>query len=162
MALINVSDDYIPPAFLTNEAKDLNDRFYLILTNVVAAFPYNKSNPNDLNMQGNKTNKQDYDDSMADMLQLQNDYFLYKNSVIYASELLLKKVNAIDDQINILDTETTALKAQLKNIVSSSRSAEGMLDDSQMTRNQLFCGNIILFLFMATGGYIYYKKVLKA
>jgi uncharacterized small protein (DUF1192 family) len=162
MGSFNVSDDYIPPNFLTDEARDLNDRFYLILTNVVAAFPYNKSNPNDLNMEGKKTNKQDYDDSMADMLQLQNDYFMYKNSVIYASELLLKKVNAIDDKINVLDTEITELKAQLKNIVASSRSAEGMLDDSQMTRNQIFCGNIVLFLFMATSGYVYYKKVLNA
>ena len=43
----NVKDDYIPPVFLSDEARDLNDRFYLILNNLVASFPYAKMNPND-------------------------------------------------------------------------------------------------------------------
>ena len=47
-------------------------------------------------------------------------------------------------------------------MANSSQSAEGMLDDTQITRNQIFYGNIILFIIMVSGGYFYYKKVIKA
>jgi hypothetical protein len=158
-----VSDDYVPPVFLTDEARDLNDRFYLILNNLVAAFPYAKTDPTGLTMNNVKiTNEQDYQNSMNDMLKLQSDYFSYKNNVVYASEYLLKEVNVVDAQINILDVENTALKSQLYEMANSSRSAQGMLDDTQLTRNQLFYGNVALSLVMMAGGYLYYKKVYKA
>jgi hypothetical protein len=155
-----VKDNYVPPVFLTNEARDLNDRFYLILNNLVASFPNAKFKPTD--SQNNKSNKAIYDENMSQMLLLQNDYFMYRNQIIRESEELLKETKLIDDQINVLDKENKDLKNKLNDLASSSHSAEGMLDDAQITRNQLFYGNIVLFLIMVSGGFLYYKKVYSA
>ena len=73
----------------------------------------------------------------------------------------MKYINSVDDEINILDKENKELTKKLEAMANSSHSAQGMLDDTQITRNQLFYGNIILFLIMAAGGYTYYKKVYK-
>ena len=159
----NVKDDYIPPVFLSDQARELNDRFYLLLNNLVAAFPYAKIKPNDpTTYDANITNQADFDNNMALMLQLQNDYFLYKNSVVSNSQAVLKEMHAIDNQVNILDQQNAILRTQVNELSNSGRSAEGMLDDSQVTRNQLFYGNIILCIIMASGGYLYYKKVYSA
>jgi len=152
-------DDYKGPVFLTDKARDLNDRFYLILHDLFTSFPNAKLNPT-AKPNNTTTNKQAYDATMAQMIELQNEYFLYKNSVVFASEDLLRQVNVVDDQINVLDTQNAALRGRLNDTINSSRSAEGMLDDSQLTRNQLLYGNVALFIFMcamATGGYVYYK-----
>jgi len=155
-----VKDDYKEPVFLSDEAKDLNDRFYLILNNLVASFPSAKFKPNSQSINDTTlTNKQEFDNGMAQMLQLQNDYFIYKNEVLSTSDALIKKMQTLDTKINSLDKQNTVLKSQVTELANSTRSAEGMLDDSQLTRNQIFYGNIIMLLFMVTGGYLYYKKV---
>jgi hypothetical protein len=157
---MTLKDDYIPPVFLSDEARNLNDQFYLILNNLVASFPFSKIKPDGKTIYNNSiTNKVDYDNNMANMLQLQNDYFLYKNSVVSNSQAVLKEMHEIDKQINIIDQQNAILRTQVNELSNSGRSAEGMLDDSQITRNQMFYGNVILFIIMASGGYLYYKKV---
>lgn len=158
-----VKDDYVPPVFLSDEARDLNDRFYLILHNIVDSYPRAKLKPNEGTIYDSSiTNKTDYDNSMAQMLQLQSDYFTYRNSVVSNSETLLNQIAELDGEINTLDAQNAELQSQLSELANSGRSAEGMLDDSQLTRNQMFYGNIVLFLIMMTGGYLYYTKVYKA
>ena len=107
-----------------------------------------------------RTNIQVYNSNMADMMALQNEYFMYKNSIIKNSQELMAKVNSVDDQINVLDAENKQLSIELDELASSSHSSEGLLDDSQITRNQMLYGNIVLFVIMAAGGFIYYKKVI--
>jgi hypothetical protein len=155
-------DDYVAPVFLTDQAKDLNDRFYLYLNQLVNLYPESKLNPSVVPINSTKTNLQLYNNAMSQMMALQNDYFLYKNLIMQTSHNLLKNVNNIDNQINELDRENKILTSQLNEMANSSQSAEGMLDDTQITRNQIFYGNIILFIIMVSGGYFYYKKVIKA
>ena len=155
-------DDYVAPVFLTDQAKDLNDRFYLYLNQLVNLYPESKLNPRVVPINSTKTNLQLYNTVMSQMMALQNDYFLYKNLIMQTSHNLLKNVNNIDNQINELDRENKILTSQLNEMANSSQSAEGMLDDTQITRNQIFYGNIILFIIMVSGGYFYYKKVIKA
>ena len=158
-----VKDDYVEPVFLTNEARDLNDRFYLLLNNLVAMFPRAKLKPDEGSLNDSTvTNKQLYDITMDKMLDLQSAYFMYKNDTVRASEDLLNHVASVDAQINVMDVENKTLKTKLNEITSSSRSTEGMLDDSQLTRNQLLYGNVLLLLVMSMGGFIYYKNVYKA
>lgn len=155
-------DNYTAPVFLTDQAKNLNDRFYLILNNLVDSYPEGKLHPNETSYaDSTKTNLQIYNANMAQMMKLQSDYFIYKNSIVKSSQDLLKYINSVDDQINVLDEENKDLNKKIEEMANSSHSAEGMLDDSQITRNQLFYGNIILFLIMAAGGYTYYIKVIK-
>ena len=155
-------DDYVAPVFLTDQAKDLNDRFYLYLNQLVNLYPASKLKPTDVPRDSTKTNLQLYNAAMSQMIALQNDYFLYKNLIMQTSNNLLKNVNNIDNQINELDAENKMITSKLNEMANSSQSAEGMLDDTQITRNQIFYGNIILFIIMVSGGYFYYKKVIKA
>ena len=154
-------DDYVAPVFLTDQAKNLNDQFYLILNNLVDTYPAAKLHAAETSAFDNTmTNKLVYDAIMSKMMKLQSDYFTYKNSIEKNSEDLMIYVNSVDDEINILDGENKELYKKLDEMANSSHSAEGMLDDSQLTRNQMFYGNIILFAIMATGGYMYYKRVI--
>ena len=75
--------DIQPPAVLIDKAKYLNDKFYLILNEIVKTYPSSKFDPN--------ANKAAFDANMEKMKRLQNDYFLFKNDVTYASESILKK-----------------------------------------------------------------------
>jgi hypothetical protein len=154
-------DNYVAPVFLTDQAKNLNDKFYLLLTNLVNSYSEAKLNPTVISTSDKtKTNLQVYNDTMSQMMKLQNDYFLYKNSIAKNSHDLITYVNSVDDKINVLDAENKLLTTQLGEMANSSYSAEGLLDDSQITRNQMFYGNIVLFVIMATGGYMYYQKVI--
>jgi hypothetical protein len=155
-------DDYVAPVFLTDTAKILNDKFYLILNNLISTYPANKLIGSETSkIDSTKTNAQVYQDNMMQMMNLQNQYFIYKNSIAKNSQDMLVFMNSVDDQINVLDAKNKKLSDKLAAMSGSTYSAEGMLDDSQMTRNQVFYGNIVLFGIMATGGYMYYKKVMK-
>jgi hypothetical protein len=144
------------PFALTDKTKDLNDRFYLIMNKIIKSYPSTKLYPNDT------ANMSVYNDSMARMEKLQNEYFLYKNSIIKASEDIQRDIIDSNDNINALEGQTKILKVQYENLKSSAYSAEGLFDDAQISRNQLLVGNFILFGLMAGGGVIYYKSLKKA
>lgn len=154
-------DNYVAPVFLTDQAKKLNNNFYLLLNRLVTTYPASKLSPDAYSQDnsGNNTNINVYNANMALMLKLQNDYFVYKNTILKNSQDLMAFVSNVDDQINILDHKNQVLSAKLGEMANSTHSAEGMLDDSQLTRNQLFVGNIILLIIMSTGGYMYYRKL---
>jgi hypothetical protein len=155
-------DDYVAPVFLTDQAKNLNDSFYLTLDELVKSYPEAKLHPSENSVKdATKTNLQYYNAIMLDMMNLQNKYFMYKNSIAVNSQGLIAQINDIDDKINVLDADNLELKRKINEMANSSQSAEGMLDDRQITRNQVLMGNIILFIIMATGGFFYYKKVIK-
>ena len=147
------------PLFLTDKAKMLNDLFYLRLNEIVKSYPSSKINPsNPSQYNSNKTNKELYDSEMNQMLTLQNDYFFYKNDVIKLNETIQTEIKEIDIELNELETKNKVLKTQLDSLKGSSYSAEGLFDDAQITRNQLFFSNFILFGVIAGGGYMYYKR----
>jgi len=152
-----------PPAVLTDQAKALNDKFYLILNEMVKIYPSAQLQPkNPSAYDYRKTNEALYGVYMKQMLQLQNDYFLFKNNVVSASEKILKQVAASDKQINVLENQSKVLKKQYENLKSSSHSAEGLFDDAQITRNELLFSNFFLFGVMCGGGYLYYKSIARS
>jgi hypothetical protein len=141
------------PFALTDKTKELNDRFYILLNKIVDTYPSTKINP------GDTERMTAYQANMAKMHNLQNDYFLYKNSVVLASEGIQKVIETGNNDINTLDGKIKVLRLQLEKLKSSSHSAEGLFDDAQISRNQLWVSNFILFGIMAGGGFLYYKKL---
>jgi hypothetical protein len=145
---------------VTDQAKDLNDRFYLILNQLVAIYPAYKANPDALSVVDNtKTNKQVYQSSMSLMQTLQNDYFLYKNNIIAANDTLRQNITDGNSEVTVLEAQNQVLALQLANIQTSSYSAEGLFDDAQITRNQLLASNWILFAIIVGGSVMYYKSL---
>ena len=148
------------PLVLNAKASELNDKFYLILNEIVKTYPTAKfqgSNPSKYDR--NVTNDALYDANMRDLVKLQNDYFLYKNEVVQEGDAIQKIIHALDKQINGLETQNEVLRAQFSNLKASSYSAEGLFDDTQINRNQLLISNFILFGVICAGGFFYYKSV---
>ncbi len=141
------------PFALTENTKKLNDRFYILLNKIVESYPSTKINPND------KENLSAYSANMAKLENLQNEYFLYKNAVVMESEGIQKSIVDGNNEINALDGKNKVLRLQFENLKNSSDSAEGLFDDAQISRNQLWVSNFILFGIMAGGGFLYYKKL---
>jgi hypothetical protein len=149
-----VTPQYVAPVFFTDKAKELNDKFYITLNNLVAAYPNAKYRSDQAALQT------DYTNFMNEMHDLQSEYFLYRNDVLVASDTLSKKGQDLDREINTLNTQIQATKVKIDNLKNSGYSAEGMLDDKKLTRNQVFFGNMVLFLILSISAYMFYKKVL--
>ena len=83
--------DMINSGLLTNKAKDLNDRFFLLLNEIVKIFPDAKIKPTVMSAYDkSKTNKQLYDFSIDQMLKLQTEYFMFRSYSNYT--ILLKAI----------------------------------------------------------------------
>ena len=129
-------DDYVGPVFFTDRAKELNDKFYLILNEVVAKYPNYKINPDGLWKNKSKmapeeiTNFNAFNESMNKMKKLQNEYFLYYNNVTRESERLSVSGRDVDDKISVFNNKINTLTTKIKSLKASGYSAEGLLNPS--------------------------------
>ena len=150
-------DNYAMPSFLTARAKELNDKFYLILNIIIEYYPKQRLLDDTLQSTAVNENVLKYRDGLSKMMTLQNEYFLYKNDLLKESESLSRYGKDLDAKINEYEEKNKNIKEKLSAIKASSNSAVGMLDDTQLTRNQLSVGDSILFILTAIGGYMLYK-----
>ena len=95
---------------------------------------------------------------MNSMKKLQSDYFLHKNLVAKEGENMSNGTVLIDTEITRLEEDNKQIQKRLDELINTDNSAEGILDDTKMTRNQIFFGNIVLFATIVGGGYLYFKK----
>ena len=154
--------DMINSSLLTNKAKYLNDRFFLLLNEIVKIFPDAKIKPTVMSTYDkSKTNKQLYDFSIDQMLKLQTEYFMFNNLVTRETNDMLKKLIKLDSNIRTTDNKNKELHDKLIDLKGSTYSAEGLFDDAQISRNQILFGNVVLFLAISAGGYIGYKKIIQ-
>ena len=149
-----------PPIVFTAQAKQLNDKFYLTLNEIIKTYPIAQLKPT-INSQYDRsqTNKSVFNSNMNKMLRLQNEYFIFKNTVVSSTENIQKEIAETDKKITILENQNKVLKLQLDNLKTSSHSAEGLFDDAQITRNELLFSNFLLFGVMCGGGFMYYKSI---
>lgn len=154
--------DYVNPFIFKDKAKQLQDDFSIALNRLADTYPNGRLNGDLMQTEINKTYSQSYQEAKNRILDLQEDYFLYKDELIRNNQTIIKNMNTIDEQINKLDDENKNLKTQLASLKGSSYSAEGMLDDSKITRNQILVGNIFLCIIVAGGGFMYYKNFVAA
>ena len=147
--------DMINSNLLTEKANNLNDRFFLILNEIVKVFPEAKINETGSSRYDiTQTNKEVYDKLMQEMLKLQTEYFMFNNLVTKETNEMLKLVNGLDSSIQSVDNNNKELLARLSELKGSSYSAEGLFDDAQLTRNQILFGNVVLFIVISVGGYV--------
>ena len=96
-------DNQIDTNILTTKAKDLNDRFFLLLNEIVKVFPDAKINP-DTNSKYDlsKDNIEMYNEAMGKMLELQNEYFMFNNTITKETNNMLDYVTNLDKNIQLL------------------------------------------------------------
>lgn len=154
--------DMINSNLLTDKANNLNDRFFLILNEIVKVFPEAKINENGSSRYDiSQTNKEVYDTLMQEMLKLQTEYFMFNNLVTKETNGMLKHINGLDSSIQSVDNKNKELLERLNELKGSSYSAEGLFDDAQLTRNQILFGNVVLFIVISVGGYVSYRKLIQ-
>ena len=148
------------PNVLIDKSKDLNDQFYLILNEVVKTYPSANLHP-DIDSKYDYTQKNNalYQSNLRALHSVQNDYFLYKNEVVGATQAMQQSIQDMDAQINVLENKNKILTSQYDNLKNNSYSAEGLFDDAQITRNELLISNFILFGVICGGGFLFYKKL---
>lgn len=153
-------DNQINTNILTTKAKDLNDRFFLLLNEIVKVFPDAKINP-DTNSKYDlsKDNKEMYNEAMGKMLDLQNEYFMFNNTITKETNNMLDYVTNLDKNIQLNDAANKKLLSRLSDLKSSSHSAEGLFDDALLSRNQILFGNFVLFITICGGGYLGYTMI---
>ena len=145
-------------SLLYKETEELNKNFLLLLDELVKTFPNSKLNPDKTSTNLADTNQELYDDTMRKMMKLQNDFFIFKNEVMRMSDFNKAQIKDMDDKVDKIDSINKKLKDKLAGLKSSSYSAEGLFDDTQISRNELLYGNIFLFFVVLLGGIRVYKQ----
>lgn len=153
-------DNQIDTNLLTTKAKELNDRFFLLLNEIVKVFPDAKINPETNSIYDlEKNNKEMYNEAMNKMLELQNEYFMFNNTITKETNNMLDYLTNLDKNIQSIDINNKNLLSRLSDLKSSSHSAEGLFDDAILSRNQILFGNTVLFLAISAGGYLGYNMI---
>lgn len=153
-------DNQIDTNLLTTKAKELNDRFFLLLNEIVKVFPDAKINPETTSIYDlEKNNKEMYNEAMNKMLELQNEYFMFNNTITKETNNMLDYLTNLDKNIQSIDINNKKLLSRLSDLKSSSHSAEGLFDDAILSRNEILFGNTVLFLAISAGGYLGYNMI---
>jgi hypothetical protein len=160
-----MANNFIDIRLFTAQLKDLNNQFYVLLDEMVQNYPSSRTSSVGTGTAGTGTGTSSvgtgtsaYNENQFAMKKLQNQYFLFKNTVIQESDRMSSFGKKIELQMEKLDEDNEILKNKFESLKGSDGSAAGLLDDTQLTRNQLVFGNVILALCMLVGGYLYYNK----
>lgn len=134
------------PSQLKKKIKELNQRYFLIIDEIVKTFPKYKSSP--------KLNSFEdaYNTNINNLRSLQADYFLLQNNLNKNTDELQKEIKQIDDVLYVLEEEIKVLTRELRDLNNSDNAASGMFTDSRNLYNIQFLGNTILFIIIFSMG----------
>ncbi len=134
------------PSYFNQNIKELNQRYFLIIDEIVKTFPKYKSSP--------KLNsfEEPYNKNINNLRNLQAEYFLLKNNLNKNTDELQKEIKQIDDVLYVLEEEIKVLTRELRDLNNSDNAASGMFTDSRNLYNIQFFGNTILFIIIFSMG----------
>ena len=132
-----------PPAQFATILKELNQRYFLIVDEVIQTYPKYKSNPK-MNSYGKV-----FERNMSNLQKLQGDYFLFKNNLSKDMDQLQKDIKQIDEMIYKLEEANKILREEYTNLKNSDNAAHGRLTDSETLYNQQLIGNWLILLYLS-------------
>jgi hypothetical protein len=140
------------PASFTKTSNELNQRYVIILDEIVKTYPNYKANP--------KFNaySQAYSKNMGNLQQLQTEYFLFKNTLAKDTDELQKDIKEIDEMLYELEEETKLKREEYTNLKNSDNAAHGRLTDSTTLYKQQLLGNWLLLLTFSGLTYNLFRK----
>jgi len=140
------------PTTYENLNKELNQRYEIILDEIVKNYPNYKANP--------KFNSysQAYTKNMSNLQKLQNEYFLFKNKLSKDTDDLQKEIKQIDEMLYELEEETKLKREEYAYLKNTDNAAYGQLTDSKTLYNQQLLGNWLLFLTFSGLTYTLFTK----
>jgi len=141
-----------PPAYFKNIYKDLNQRYFLIISEIVKSYPPYKVVPKFNNY------KAEYENNIENLQKLQEDIFLFKNKLGKATDALQEEIKQIDDTLYAIEEELKKLREEFAYLSNSDSAAHGMLVDSKTLYNQQLTGNWLFFVIVTGLGYTLFKS----
>jgi hypothetical protein len=139
------------PTHYNDISKELNQRYFLIIDEIIKIYPSYKANPNFTEYENN------YKTNMDNLLNLQSEYFFLKNELNKDSELLQKEIKQIDETIYKLEQENKVLRKEFNGLGNTNNAAQGMLVDSTYLYNQQLTSNWLFLITMISLMYKYYR-----
>ena len=131
------------PDTFTKTSNELNQRYAIIIDEIVKTYPSYKANP--------KFNSysEAYAKNISNLQQLQAEYFLFKNTLSKDTEELQRDIKQIDDMLYALEEEVKVLSEEFAYLKNSDNAAHGRLTDSKTLYNQQLLGNWLLVLSLS-------------
>jgi hypothetical protein len=142
---------YKEPSFYEKKIKELNQRYYLVLDELVKLFPKNKMYPKYL------AYSKPFTTDMSNLIKLQTDFFLFKNELASDIDFVDKNIRRVNEQIENIEDENKELSKTLESLQNSNNASDGMLSDTKLLYNQKLLGNWLLVLILLGTGYKYLK-----
>ena len=140
------------PDYYAKVLKELNIRYYIILSEFATTYPKYKTNPT-------ITQYSDAIETDEENLQeLQSEFFQLKNNLENNISELGRDVFRTNRKISILDKENKILSSKITNMDNSSAAALGMFNDIQLQYNQYLFGNVLLGLIIIGASYNFYRN----
>lgn len=134
------------------QLKEINIFFNIVLEEVVTLIPKYNTYPNI------KTYADMYSHALQNFKEVENKFFLFKNTIEKNLSNVKSKANILDNEINRLDKNINYLKKQLQSLENSNSAGQGMLVDAKFLHNQKYAGNVILFGVMVGVIIMFYKN----
>lgn len=131
------------PSTYENLNNELNQRYVIILDEIVKTYPSYKANTK-INSYSNSHEK-----NMSNLQQLQTDYFLFKNNLSKNTDELQKDIKQIDEMLYELEEEMKKQREEYNNLKNSDNAAYGQLTDSKILYNQQLLGNWLLLMMFS-------------
>ena len=141
----------VDPDEYEKKLKELNDRYYLILNELIAVYPKYKMSPE------SSMYASTYVTDKGNLTKLQKDLFLYKNNLENTIRALGKEILDIDKQIAKLEKENNILKKRLDSLKEGKNAAKLLLKNTVYLHNEDLVSNILLGLVFIGSAYGCYK-----
>jgi len=137
------------------QIKEINDFFYIVLSEVVAILPKYNTYPEI------KTYKNEFSRSMNNLKEVENRIFLLKNNIEKELSNMNKNTTHINNQIHSLEKNVSFFKKKLTSLNNSDNASIGMLKDTKILHNQEYAGNWVLGGIIISILIFFYKNYIK-
>jgi len=142
---------YMPSSSFADANKDINQRYTIIIGEIVKSYPNYKTNPKFTEYENS------YTTNINNLKQLQADIFLLKNELSKNIDRNQQDIAHIDETLFNLEEENKVLRQKLADLNNSDNAAHGMLYDSTTLYRHQLAGNWLLFLSLGTAAYIVFS-----
>ena len=129
----------------------LNDRYYLILDELITVYPKYKMQPE------NSMYTETYTTDKGNLTNLQKDLFLYKNNLEQTMKTVGEDILVVDKQIALLEKENSILKKKLDSLKEGQSAAKLLLKNTVYLHNEDLVANLLLGLVFIGSAYGCYK-----
>ena len=141
----------VDPNEYKKQLKMLNDRYYLILDELITVYPKYKMKPED------SMYSDTYITDKGNLTKLQKDLFLYKNNLEQTMKTVGEDILVVDKQIMQLEKENSFFKKRLDSLKEGQNASKLLLKNTVYLHNEDLVAILLLGLVFMGSAYGCYK-----